>query len=229
MKILAIGAHPDDIEIFMYGLLAILKRNGNEIITCIATDGSEGKISLKKNLKRIRQQEANLGLSKLNTPNFLGLKDGSLAISASASKVISEFIHSIKPDLIITHPPEDYHSDHRSLSRYVTDSSGFYFPVVYSETLLGINFTPDFYFDITPFFKEKSDSILKHKSQNPEKFLKAIELSNRYRSAQCNAPCGCYAEVYRYDKRFPFTDISALLPKTTKIKSFYVNDNQGFL
>ena len=33
MKILAIGAHPDDIEIFMYGLLAACKKRGDEIIT----------------------------------------------------------------------------------------------------------------------------------------------------------------------------------------------------
>ena len=69
MKILAIGAHPDDIEIFMYGLLAIFKKNGNKIITCVATDGSEGKISIKKNLVKIREKEAISGLSKLSIPN----------------------------------------------------------------------------------------------------------------------------------------------------------------
>ena len=42
MKILAIGAHPDDIEIFMYGLLAVYKNLGNEVFTLIATDGSKG-------------------------------------------------------------------------------------------------------------------------------------------------------------------------------------------
>ena len=49
MKILAIGAHPDDIEIFMYGLLAVYKNLGNEVFTLIATDGSKG--SEKKNKK----------------------------------------------------------------------------------------------------------------------------------------------------------------------------------
>ena len=42
MKVLAIGAHPDDIEIFMYGLLCLLKKNNIEIFMIIATDGSLG-------------------------------------------------------------------------------------------------------------------------------------------------------------------------------------------
>ena len=42
MKVLAIGAHPDDIEIFMYGLLFIYKKKGNQVYTMIATDGAKG-------------------------------------------------------------------------------------------------------------------------------------------------------------------------------------------
>ena len=42
MKILALGAHADDIEIFMYGLLAICKNRGDEVFTIVATDGAKG-------------------------------------------------------------------------------------------------------------------------------------------------------------------------------------------
>ena len=42
MKILALGAHPDDIEIFMYGLVSIYKKEGNQVFTMIATDGAKG-------------------------------------------------------------------------------------------------------------------------------------------------------------------------------------------
>jgi LmbE family N-acetylglucosaminyl deacetylase len=41
MKILALGAHPDDIEIFMYGLVSTYKKEGNQVFTMIATDGSK--------------------------------------------------------------------------------------------------------------------------------------------------------------------------------------------
>ena len=72
MKILAIGAHPDDIEIFMYGFLSVCLKRGDEIYTIIATDGSAGKVFRKKNLKLIREKETFKGLSKFSKPIFLG-------------------------------------------------------------------------------------------------------------------------------------------------------------
>ena len=127
------------------------------------------------------------------------------------------------PDLIITHAPEDYHPDHRALSKYVIDSASFNFPVIFCETLMGVNFTPNYYIDISKHFELKKNAILKHKSQNSEKFYKAIEINNRFRAAQCNAPDGSYAEVYRFEPTFPFLDIRSLLPKSLPIRSYYKN------
>ena len=69
------------------------------------------------------------------------------------------------PDLIITHSQNDYHSDHRSLSFLTSSVVSHYIPILYCDTLMGVNFIPNFYFDITEhcFLKEKA--ILKHKSQ----------------------------------------------------------------
>ena len=127
------------------------------------------------------------------------------------------------PDLIITHPPEDYHSDHRSLSHHVKSSAGFKYPVLFCETLMGINFNPNIYIDITSYFKDKSIAILKHKSQKPEKFLKAIEINNKFRAAQCNAGGESYAEVFRFEPSFPFVDLRSLLPPTMPIRPYYKN------
>ena len=65
MKVLAIGAHPDDIEIFMYGTLALFKKQGHHIFLGIATDGAAGKLQNSKNLKEIRKKEAISGLKNL--------------------------------------------------------------------------------------------------------------------------------------------------------------------
>ena len=48
MKILAIGAHPDDIEIFMFGLLSVYSSRGDEIGMIIATDGAAGNVLSNK-------------------------------------------------------------------------------------------------------------------------------------------------------------------------------------
>ena len=229
MKLLAIGAHPDDIEIFMFGFIAACKERGDKIFLTIATDGALGTVSINENLKETRKKEALKGLRNLGKPIFLDLPDGALSFSNYAPQIIHEHIKSINPDLVITHDPNDYHPDHRSLSKYVKDAIGFSCPIIYAETLMGINFLPDFYVDITKFFHHKIHAIKAHKSQQPEKFIKATKLMNRYRSAQCNAPDENYAEAFRADIRFPFADLRILIPPPPNISEFYRFNSQSFI
>ena len=221
MKVLAIGAHPDDIEIFMFGFLYACTIRKDDVYLAIATDGGAGNIMNCKNLVRVREKETKTALLSLGEPLMLGLPDGSLSNSKIAYNKINDCIKSIKPDLIITHAPEDYHPDHIELSRLVVNATGFLCPVIFADTLMGVNFTPDYYIDITNYFELKSKAILTHESQNPLKFLDATKLLNRFRSAQCNAPKENYAEAYRIEKKFPFADIRSLLPSSPDINKFY--------
>jgi N-acetylglucosamine malate deacetylase 1 len=223
MKILAIGAHPDDIEIFMYGLLSVYRKQGDDIFLIIATDGGQGSAGKipNKNLIKIRSHEAVNGLKLLGKPTFLNFADGNLAYEHNAFEIISNHIASISPDLIITHAPEDYHPDHNALSNLVTNSAGFSCPVLFCETLMGVNFNPEFYIDITEFYDQKVKAVLAHESQSPHKFVDAVNLMNRFRSAQCNFKAGNYTETYRHNKKFPFSDIRSLLPKAPLPRPYY--------
>jgi len=223
MKILAIGAHPDDIEIFMFGLLSVYSSRGDEIGLIVATDGSAGNVLSNNSLSNIRKKETINALMDLGEPDLLGFLDGQLSDSKNVRSTLKEKIKKFNPDLIITHAPEDYHPDHRALSKYVIDSASFNFPVIFCESLMGVNFTPNYYIDISKHFELKKNAILKHKSQNSKKFYKAIEICNRFRAAQCNAPDGSYAEVYRFEPTFPFLDIRSLLPESLPIRSYYKN------
>ena len=223
MKILAIGAHPDDIEIFMYGVLSIFSKRNDEISMIVATDGGAGSVLTNENLSEIRKKETMEALKTLGIPIFLGYLDGELSTQIDIISTLKKHIDSVNPDLIITHPPEDYHSDHRSLSNFVKESAGFKYPVLFCETLMGVNFNPNIYIDISAYFKDKSKAILKHKSQKPEKFLKAIEINNKFRAAQCNAGGESYAEVFRFEPSFPFVDLRSLLPPTMPIRPYYKN------
>ena len=223
MKILAIGAHPDDIEIFMYGVLSIFSKRNDEISMIVATDGGAGSVLTNENLSEIRKKETMEALKTFGIPIFLGYLDGELSTQIDIISTLKKHIDSVNPDLIITHPPEDYHSDHRSLSYYVRESAGFKYPVLFCETLMGVNFNPNIYIDISAYFKDKSKAILKHKSQKPEKFLKAIEINNKFRAAQCNAGGESYAEVFRFEPSFPFVDLRSLLPPTMPIRPYYKN------
>tara|TARA_A100001015_G_C15042282_1_gene740570 strand:+ start:1192 stop:1881 length:690 start_codon:yes stop_codon:yes gene_type:complete len=229
MKILALGAHPDDIEIFMYGLASIYKKEGNEVYTMIATDGSKGGSLNGQLLSQKRKREAISGLKKLSTPIFLNIPDGELGADLKHREIIKENILKIMPDLIITHSQNDYHSDHKSLSLLTSNAVSHYIPILCCDTLMGVNFNPNFYFDITEFCLLKEKAILKHKTQKPERFLDLFKLMNRYRAAQCNAPKGIYAEAYAFEPSFPFSDIRGILPPSLKLKPFHIDNKNGFL
>ena len=74
---MAIGAHPDDIEIFMFGLLSVLKKKGEKIHCIVATDGGKGGTNLE-NLANVRKKETTLALKNLSEITFLELPDGEL-------------------------------------------------------------------------------------------------------------------------------------------------------
>ena len=229
MKIVGIGAHPDDVEIFFYGFLAAYKARGDDISIGVATDGAAGGDNPGAELAATRAKETANALGALAPPMLLGLPDAGLVDAAGAREVIGAYLRDCKPDLVVTHAPDDYHPDHRALSHYVTDAVGFTCPILFAETLMGVGFTPDFYVDITPFFAAKQAAIMAHDSQEPERFAAASALMNRLRAAQCNAPDGHYAEAYRMASRFPFTDIREMLPAAPAYQPFYVTGSDALI
>jgi N-acetylglucosamine malate deacetylase 1 len=229
MKILALGAHPDDIEIFMYGLLSIYKKEGNEVFTMIATDGAKGGSYADDLLIKQRAEEAIAGLKNLSKPIFINIPDSELGEDLVHQKIIKEHIINIMPDLIITHSKDDYHADHRSLSLLTSNAVSHYIPILYCDTLMGVNFQPNYYIDITEHFEKKKQAILKHNSQSPQRFVDLFKLMNSYRAAQCNAPQGRYAEAYSFSPSFPFTDIREMLPPSLKVRPFHIDNQNGFL
>ena len=159
----------------------------------------------------------------------MNIPDGDLGEDPEHRKIIKENILKIMPDLIITHSQNDYHSDHKSLSLITKEAVSHYIPILNCDTLMGINFNPNYYVDITDHYLEKKEAILKHKTQNPQRFIDLFKLMNSYRAAQCNAPKGHYAEAYSFTPSFPFSDIREILPSPFKIKTFSYRKPNGFL
>jgi LmbE family N-acetylglucosaminyl deacetylase len=212
MKILAIGAHPDDLEIFMGGGIAAFQAQGDEVVMVTATDGAKGGKGDPGELVRIRQVEADAAAGVFGLkPIMLGFPDGGLRADAPVIDRIASLIAAVRPALVITHAPNDYHGDHRALSDAVRIAANFVAPVMWMETMMGVGFTPTHYIDITPHFELKREAIGKHASQDTPRFVNMAELTGRYRSAQCNAEQG-YAEAFRFEPIFPFADPRNLLP-----------------
>ena len=103
MKVIGIGAHPDDIEIYMFGLLSCYLDRNDDVYVAVATDGAAGIIKGSNNLIKKEKKESEIALSVFGKPFMMGLPDGNLSGANDAQKIIKEFITKIKPDLVITH------------------------------------------------------------------------------------------------------------------------------
>ena len=102
-KILAIAAHPDDLDFSCAGTTAKLTRQGNEVVYLIISDGSKGSHKVKvtaTKLAKIRQEEQTLSAKAVGVKEvtFLGVKDGEIENTASLRKEIVKIIRKTKPE-----------------------------------------------------------------------------------------------------------------------------------
>jgi LmbE family N-acetylglucosaminyl deacetylase len=219
MNILALGAHPDDIEIYMFGALAAWKAMGAKLAFAIATDGSKGGTIEPGELARLRKVEAAVAAAQLDVvPEFLGFTDGELIADVKLVAVLKRLIADTEPDLIVTHAPNDYHGDHRALSDAMRIASSFQAPVLWADAMQGVGFMPTHYIETTAHIGIKAEAIRAHVSQKPERFVARTQLLAAFRASQANAAEGIYAEAYRFEPSFPFVDIRELLPPAPKVR-----------
>lgn len=114
-KILAIGGHPDDVEQFMGGTLMLLAKAGYEITVAAMTDGACGSHELSaEEIVKIRKEESENAAKLLGAKKFIsvGIKDGSIEYNLENVRKLVALIREIQPDIILTHPTDDYMTDH---------------------------------------------------------------------------------------------------------------------
>lgn len=125
MKILLIGAHPDDCDIYGGGFALLHKKQGNQVKFISVTNGccghqTQDAVSLAVRRKKEAQRVADrFGLEY----EVWDIPDGECEATLENRKRLVREIRSYQPDLIITHRLCDYHPDHRNVSRLVSDAS----------------------------------------------------------------------------------------------------------
>jgi len=124
MNILAIGAHPDDIEILCAGTLARYAQQGHTIFVASFTSGNMGDLKVPPlELGRIRQGEAAAAAAVLGARLLWpGITDELVFPNEAQRRVMIDLVRQADPDVIFTHSPTDYHPDHRYVSQLVFDS-----------------------------------------------------------------------------------------------------------
>ena len=124
VRILAIHAHPDDIELQCAGTLLRLKQKGCSISLATMTPGDCGSAELSsEEIAEVRRNEAQCSADLLGADyTCLEFRDLSIVIDNDSRRRVTEVIRRTKPDLVITAPPVDYMSDHELTSRLVRDA-----------------------------------------------------------------------------------------------------------
>ena len=219
MRILAVGAHPDDIEFLCAGTLLKFRNRGDEIFAAVLCNGDKGHYEIgPEELARIRRLEAedaakSEGATLVSVGAFPDLEV--YADSESRRKVV-EIIRQAKPDLILTHCPDDYMCDHSTTGRLVIDASFVAslpnyrtksphtksIPLVYfMDTLAAVNFQPTDYVDISEFIEEKGTALLCHQSQyqwllnhDGVDYIDFMKKHSAFRGVQCGVK---YAEAFQ--------------------------------
>ena len=173
LKMIVVGAHPDDPETGCGGTMLLWSNAGHEVIAAYLTKGEAG-IPGKSHAESaaIRTKEAEKACTILKArPEFLGQIDGACEINAKRYKEVYEFVDSEKPDIVLTHWPIDTHRDHRACSLLVYDAwlrSGRKFALYYFEVMTGQqsqNFNPTDYVDIGAVVQTKHEACFFHESQ----------------------------------------------------------------
>lgn len=126
LRVIAIGAHPDDCEYYCGGTAVKLAARGDAVKFVSLTNGDAGHHRLSgAALVERRKREAEEAKRRLGIAAYeiLDFHDGLLEPSLEARLEVIRLIRDWRADLVLTHRPNDYHPDHRAAGQLVQDSA----------------------------------------------------------------------------------------------------------
>ena len=161
MRVLAIGAHPDDIEFGCGGTLIKYARQGHDVSLLIMTDGGGGGDG---RIRRQEQQAAGdiLGVSRLFWGEY---PDTAIPLDRESIQRVERVILDVRPDFIFVHSQDDTHQDHRHLSVATITATRYTRNVLFYEGPTTQNFSPNVFVDIDGILQDKIAALQAHESQ----------------------------------------------------------------
>ncbi len=236
MNILAIGAHPDDIEFLCAGTLALYAAQGHRVFIAVATNGNVGSPTLgREEIAAVRLAEQHASCAILGAELiWMNFDDEWLFDDRPTRTVFLDAIRQAQPDVMFVHAPSDYHPDHRIAGRIgedcripaavrLVETLRPHAPkiphVFHMDTIAGIDFEPEAYVDISSVIDTKRRMLACHASQDvwlqAIYDMPAVAMMERL-SSQRGVVAGCrFAEGFREVKTYPRTGSQALLPGLT--------------
>lgn len=161
MKILAIGAHPDDIEFGCGGALLKYGIEGHKIYLLVMSKGDKGGDPEV----RQREQESSARILKAEKMIFGGYVDTEIVHNLDLIKKIESILNEINPDIIFVNYFDDTHQDHMNLARSTMSATRYIKNVIFYEGPTTQNFSPNTFVDIGPVLDKKIECLKAHTSQ----------------------------------------------------------------
>jgi LmbE family N-acetylglucosaminyl deacetylase len=217
-RALAIGAHPDDVELQAGGTLAAWAARGVRVELACFTAGEKGSpdpATDPAELAGVRRSEAEaaaLALGAAVPVHFLGVVDGELEVTMAMRLAVARLIRTVRPDVVLGHDPWRrwlLHPDHRAAGLLTVDGviaarDPLYAPELgadglaahrpHTVLLFGTD-TPDELVDVTATIDAKLAAVAAHASQIGDR----ADLDRRVRTwnAAIGADAGLdYAEAF---------------------------------
>ena len=185
LDILAIGVHPDDVELGCSGTILKHIQLGKKVGILDLTQGELG--SRGSGTLRLEEADKSAQLLGVLVRENLGFSDGFFKNDKEHQLEIIKVLRKYQPDIVLANAPKDRHPDHGRASQLVSEAC-FYSGLVKIETQLGTNkqelwrpkavyhyiqdrfLKPDFVVDVSNYVDKKMDAIMAFSSQfyNPE-------------------------------------------------------------
>ncbi|MCP4224375.1 MAG: PIG-L family deacetylase, partial [Actinomycetia bacterium] len=161
MKVLAIGAHPDDIELGCGGTLLAHRRRGDEVSLLVMSTGERGpRDSLPRTIEQERAADV-LGAEL----HWGGFEDCAVPPGRETIDVIENVLLWAGADVVYSHTPNDSHQDHRAVAT-ATLAAGRRIPrICLYEAPTTTEFSPAVYVDVDGLVEDKLELLRAHESQ----------------------------------------------------------------
>nr|NLD41324.1 PIG-L family deacetylase [Actinomycetales bacterium] len=168
-RVLAIGAHPDDLELACGATLARLVDTGHEVHAVVLSNGSKGGDADTRPGEAERAAKF-LGLASITVH---GLPDTNFELVPNELiRTIENAIQAHDPHVILTHSNHDQHQDHQAVHAATLRAARQHHSILCFESPSATReFSPDIFIDVEDYTEVKVASVLTHRNQAGKPYM----------------------------------------------------------